>query len=142
MPEPIESAWAPVQAQGAFVKRGAAVITSMASTVYPAKGMARFWRFYKHVVGLTRGRADGEQWVESDVGGSTVAVTATDTGHPPGATGAAVAFETADPDALGDALRKQSVPFVAETGATPVCRMAAIEDPDRNHVTIHHRYSI
>lgn len=115
------------------------MITAMAFTVYPVSDMARSGRFYENVLGLTAGYVLGDQWVEYDVGGSTFAVTTTDMGHPPGAKGAVVAFETTDLDAFVKRLKEQSVPFVVEMFSTPVCRMAVIEDPDRNHVTIHQR---
>ncbi len=115
------------------------MITAIAFTVYPVRDMARSRRFYENVLGLTAGYVFGDQWVEYDVGGSTFAVSTTDMGHPPGAKGAVVAFETTDLDAFVKRLKEQSVPFVVETFSTPVCRMAVIEDPDGNHVTIHQR---
>jgi len=115
------------------------MITSMAFTVYPVREMARSRRFYEHVLGLTVGYTFGDVWVEYDVGGSTFAITTTDMGHPPGAKGAVVAFETSDLDAFVKTLKEKSVPFVVEILSTPVCRMAVISDPDENHVTIHKR---
>lgn len=117
------------------------MITSIAFTVYPVKDMTRSRAFYENVLGLTVRDAWGDQWVEYDVGGSTFAITTTDMGHPPGSKGAVIAFETTDLDALVTALKKQSVPFVVDTFSTPVCRMAVIEDPDQNHVTIHQRHN-
>ena len=67
--------------------------------------------------------------------------TTTDMGHPPGAKGAVVAFETLGFDAFVKTLKEKSVMFVVETFSTPVCRMAVIQDPDENHVTIHQRNS-
>ena len=116
------------------------MITSIAFTVYPVREMARSRRFYENVLGLTVGYTFGDVWVEYDVGGSTFAITTTDMGHPPGAKGAVVAFETSDLDAFVNTLKEKSVPFVVEPFSTPVCRMAVIEDPDENHVTIHKRH--
>ena len=115
------------------------MITSIAFTVYPVREMARSRRFYENVLGLTIGYTFGDVWVEYDVGGSTFAITTTDMGHAPGAKGAVVAFETADLDAFVKALKEKSVSFVVETFSTPVCRMAVIQDPDENHITIHKR---
>jgi predicted enzyme related to lactoylglutathione lyase len=116
------------------------MITSIAFTVYPVSEMARSRRFYEAMLGLKAGDYFGDEWVEYDVGGSTFAITTTDMGHPPGAKGAVVAFETTDLDAFVKRLQEQSVPFVVESFSTPVCRMAVIEDPDQNHVTIHQRH--
>ncbi len=115
-------------------------ITSIAFTVYPVREMARSRRFYENVLGLAAGRAFGNEWVEYDVGGSTFAITTTDMGHPPGAKGAVVAFETTDLDAWVKDLKTKSVSFIVEPFSTPVCRMAVIEDPDENHITIHQRH--
>jgi len=116
------------------------MITLMAFTVYPVREMARSRSFYENVLGLTVSSNFGDVWVEYDVGGSTFAITTTDMGHPPGAKGAVVAFETTDLDAFVKALKEKSVSFVVETFSTPVCRMAVISDPDENHVTIHKRH--
>jgi predicted enzyme related to lactoylglutathione lyase len=118
---------------------GAAMMTSVAFTVYPVADMARSRRFYEDVLGLKVGGAFGDQWVEYDVGGSTFAITTTDMGHPPGAKGAVVAFETADLDDAVKRLKQKAAPFVVEPFSTPVCRMAVIQDPDENHITIHQR---
>jgi predicted enzyme related to lactoylglutathione lyase len=37
-------------------------------------------------------------------------------------------------------MKERAVAFVTEAFATPVCRMAVIEDPDGNHITIHMRH--
>lgn len=116
------------------------MITSIAFTVYPVTDMARSRRFYEDVLGLAVGYTFGNEWTEYDVGGSTFAITTTDMGHPPGAKGAVVAFETSDLDAFVKRLKEKSVPFVVEVFSTPVCRMAVISDPDENHVTIHQRH--
>jgi predicted enzyme related to lactoylglutathione lyase len=61
-------------------------------------------------------------------------------GHPSGAKGAVVAFEVSNLDAFVKTLKEKSVPFVVGIFETPVCRMTVIEDPDRNHITIHERH--
>jgi predicted enzyme related to lactoylglutathione lyase len=69
------------------------------------------------------------------------AITTTDMGHPPGAKGAIVGFEVDDLDQFVGMLKSCCVQFVMDSFETPVCRMAVIEDPDRNHLTIHRRKS-
>ena len=100
-----------------------AMITSIAFTVYPVSNMERA-RYQ-------------DMWVEYDIGDSTFAITTTEAGHIPGAKGAVVAFEVSDFDAFMHKLKDRAVVFVAEPFDTPVCRMAVIEDPDGNHITIH-----
>ncbi|MEW6543117.1 MAG: VOC family protein [Nitrospirota bacterium] len=120
------------------------MITSMAFTVYPVKEMARARAFYEGVLGLRLShhfQYDRYEWVEYDLGDSTFAVTTMDMGHPPGAKEAVVGFETTDLDAFVATLKERSMPFVLDVFATPVCRMAVIEDPDGNHLVIHKRHS-
>lgn len=114
-------------------------ITSIAFSVYPVSDMERARRFYEGILGLSPEHVFGEAWCEYEVGGGTFALTTTEMGHEPGAKGAVVGFEVDDLDAFVALLKKKGVPFVTNVLVTPVCRMAVIEDPDRNHVTIHRR---
>jgi predicted enzyme related to lactoylglutathione lyase len=114
-------------------------IKSIAFTVYPVSNMERARAFYEHVLGLHMTYHYQDEWVEYDLGDGTFAITTTAMGHTPGAKGAVVAFEVSDLDAFVQKMKEQAVVFVTEVIDTPVCRMAVIEDPDRNHVTIHRR---
>jgi hypothetical protein len=58
----------------------------------------------------------------------------------PGAKEAIIGLETSDLDEFVARLKHQSVKFVLDTLATPVCRMAVVEDPDGNHLIIHKRH--
>lgn len=115
------------------------MIKSIAFTVYPVSDMARSRGFYEGVLGLTPGYNYGDEWVEYELGDSTFAISTTDMGHNPGALGAIIAFEVEDMDAYVNSLKEKSVKFVVDTFSTPVCRIAVIEDPDGNHITIHKR---
>ena len=115
------------------------MITSIAFTVYPVSNMERARAFYEHMLGLHLNHNYHDVWVEYDLSGSTFAITTTDMGHTPGAKGAMVAFEVSDLDAFIHKMRERAVPFVTEIFDTPFCRMAVIEDPDGNHITIHKR---
>ena len=117
------------------------MITSIAFTVYPVSNMERARAFYEHVLGLHVSHNYQDVWVEYDLGGSTFAITTTEMGHTPGAKGAVVAFELSDLDAFVHKMKERAVPFVTEIFDTPVCRMAVIEDPDGNHITIHKRHA-
>jgi predicted enzyme related to lactoylglutathione lyase len=79
--------------------------------------------------------------VEYDLAGATFAITTTDMGHSPGAKGGVVAFEVSDLDAFVHKMKGRAVSFITEAFDTPVCRMAVIEDPDGNHITIHKRHT-
>lgn len=116
------------------------MITSTAFTVYPVSHMARARIFYEHVLGLHVSHNYRNVRVEYDLGGSTVAITTTDMGQTPGAKGAVVAFEVSDLDAFIHKMKERAVTFVTEVFDTPGCHMAVIEDPERNHITIHKRH--
>ena len=117
------------------------MITSIAFTVYPVSNMEQARAFYEHVLGLHMTYHYQDEWVEYDLGDSTFAITTTEMGHTPGAKGAVVAFEVSDLDAFVHKMKERAVVFVMEIFDTPVCRMAVIEDPDGNPLTIHKRHA-
>lgn len=116
------------------------MITAIAFTVYPVSNLERARAFYEHVLGLHVSWHYQDSWLEYDLGASTFAISTTDMGHTPGAKGAVVAFEVSDFEAFVHKMKERAVPFVTEAFETPVCRMAVIEDPDGNHITIHKRH--
>ena len=116
------------------------MITSIAFTAYPVTDMARSKGFYEKVLGLKVGYNFKDKWVEYNVADSAFAITTTEMGHRPGAKGAVVAFEVTDLDSFVKTLKDKSVNFVAEAFSTSVCRMAVIQDPDGNEITIHQRH--
>lgn len=117
------------------------MITSIAFTVYPVSNMERARAFYEHVLGLHVSSNYRDVWVEYGVRDSTFAITTTEMGHTPGAKGAVVAFEVSDFEAYIHKMKERAVSFVMEPFDTPVCRMAVIEDPDGNHITLHKRHA-
>ncbi len=120
---------------------GETMITSIAFTVYSVSDMAAARRFYEGVLKLSCSSNFRDEWIEYDLGESTFAITTIDMGHTPGAPGGVVAFEVTDLDAFVQGLKQSGVPFVVEPMETGVCRMAVIQDPDRNHLTIHKRHA-
>lgn len=52
-----------------------------------------------------------------------------------------MAFEVSDLDAFVQKMKERAVSFITKAFNTPVCRMAVIEDPDNNHITIHKRHT-
>lgn len=115
------------------------MIKEIAFSFYPVTDMARARAFYEGSLGLKVAMNYDELWVEYDVAGATLAISTMMQGHQPGARGAGVALEVGDFDAAVAALRAQGVKFVLEPMDTPVCRMAAIADPDDNALAIHQR---
>lgn len=94
---------------------------------------------YEGVLGLHKTHDTQGEWLEYEIGSGTFALTTIEMGHPPGSKGAVVAFEVDDLDGFVKRLKEKAVSFAVEIFETPVCRMAVIEDPDGNQITIHKR---
>jgi predicted enzyme related to lactoylglutathione lyase len=115
------------------------MITEIAFFVYPVSDMARARRFYEGVLNLKLESNFGEEWIEYGIGGGTFAITTMDLEHRPGVPGGVIALEVLNLEMTLNRFKEQSVPFVREVFATPVCRMAIVADPDGNHIIIHKR---
>jgi predicted enzyme related to lactoylglutathione lyase len=117
------------------------MIKEIAFFVYPVSDMARARRFYEQDLGF---KLDGnweDKWVEYDVKGVAFAISTVLEGHQPGSRGAAVAFEVDNLEAVITQLRSTGAPILADIFSTPVCRMAAVADPDGNGLIIHQRHA-
>lgn len=112
---------------------------TIAFVAVPVKDIARARSFYEGTLGLKVTANWENQWIEYDIGESTIAVTAMFPGREPGARGAMIALEVANFDALLAGLRDKQVPFTTEPFDTPVCRGATITDPDGNEILLHAR---
>jgi predicted enzyme related to lactoylglutathione lyase len=109
--------------------------------VYPVRDMARARAFYGGVLGLAPGQSWEDQWVEYEVGSSTLALSAVMAGAQPGAKAGAVALETAEFDAAVAHLKAHGVKFPLEPMDSGACRFARFEDPDGNHLVLHQKHS-
>ena len=105
----------------------------------PVSDMARARAFYEDTLGLKLEMNYDNLWVEYDVRGVTLAITTMLQGHQPGVKGAGAALEVKDFEAAIASLRGKGVKFLLEPIDTPVCRMAAVADPDDNGLIIHQR---
>ncbi|GJL55004.1 MAG: glyoxalase [Nitrospirales bacterium] len=119
-------------------------ISEIAFTGYPVSDVQRAREFYEGILGLTPGDIDGEipgmpgiYWVEYAIGSQTLALS--NAWSPSGQSGPSIALEVDDFQDAIDHLKGHGVKIVAECIETPVCRMALIEDMDRNGITIHKR---
>ena len=115
------------------------MIHEIAFFFYPVSDMAAARAFYEGTLGLKLELNYDNLWVEYDVHGVTLAISTMLQGHEPGAKGAGAALEVKDFDAAIASLRGMGVKFLLEPMDTPVCRMAAMADPDRNGLIIHQR---
>lgn len=115
------------------------MISEVAFVFYPVSDMVRARSFYEQTLGLKAEMNYENLWVEYDIHGTTLAISTMLQGHQPGAKGAGVALEVGDFDAAIAALRSKGAKFLLEPMDTPVCRMAAIADPDDNGIILHKR---
>lgn len=107
---------------------------------YTVEDMDKAEAFYRDVLGMTvtteRGepgtRANG--WMELECGDVSIGLTAMDP-HPNGV----MAVAADDVKAAVEELRGKGVEIGMDTIETPVCFMAAIEDPDGNKILLHQR---
>jgi predicted enzyme related to lactoylglutathione lyase len=114
------------------------MVKKVAFTLYPVKDTQRARAFYEGTLGLKVGTASSNGiWTEYDLpGGGCLALFAT-TDLQPSASGASVALEVEDLDALVAGLKSQGVAFKAEMIPSPVCRMSIILDPEGNAIILH-----
>jgi predicted enzyme related to lactoylglutathione lyase len=116
-------------------------INEIAFSCYAVKDMARARQFYENVLNLKPGTvtdtANG-QWVEYEIGPHTLALGCAP-GFSPSPDGCSVALEVTDFEEAIKQLQAHQVKFRFEPFTSPVCRMAAIFDPDGNSVIIHKR---
>lgn len=113
-------------------------ITEVAYTGYPVTDMARARAFYEGVLGLAANVLH-PGWVEYELGPHTVAISNMSPEWKPSSSGPSLAFEVDDFPAAITHLKAAGVQFVLEPFESPVCHMAAIQDPDGNGLLIHKR---
>jgi predicted enzyme related to lactoylglutathione lyase len=115
------------------------MLKKVAFTMYPVRDGARARTFYEGTLGLTRGKyAPNGIWTEYDLpGGGCLALFATDDINPSADSGASVAFEVEDLDALTTRLKDEGVRFKSYMIHSPVCRMAIILDTEGNSIILH-----
>lgn len=114
-------------------------VIEIAFTGYPVTDMPRARAFYEGTLGLKPSSTFGEDWVEYDVGPSTIAITSMSKEWKPSSDGPSAALEVEDFDAAIEVLKKAGSKFVIEPMDSPVCRLAVVNDPDGNALAIHKR---
>ena len=120
-------------------------VKEIAFTGYPVTDIARARAFYEGLLRLKPGASfehEGKQWLEYDVGASTLAISnmAMDQ-WTPSADGPSAAFEVTDSEAAVETLRTAGVKFLLGPMASGVCKMLIVADPDGNSLVIHQRHA-
>ena len=113
-------------------------VQSLAFVGIPVTDMERAREFYEGVLGLSVAEEMmGGKWVEYDVGNNTLAIANVGPQWTPSDQGTGAALEVDDFEGAVKSLKDQSIPFAVEPFESPCCRMAIIQDPDRNNIVIH-----
>jgi predicted enzyme related to lactoylglutathione lyase len=103
----------------------------------PVTDIERARDFYEDILGLkVSDEMMGGKWIEYAVGDETLAI-ANVSDWIPSDQGTGAAFEVEDFDEAIKRLKDRDVRFAAEPFETPCCRMAIVQDPDRNKLIIH-----
>ena len=110
----------------------------VAFTCYQVKDAKRARAFYGETLGLTMGShsSDGV-WTEYDLPGGGCLGLFQSSDAQTSSSGAMIAFEVADLDALIARLKAEGVQFKADLIPSPVCRMSIIVDTEGNAVMLH-----
>jgi predicted enzyme related to lactoylglutathione lyase len=117
-------------------------VTEIAFSVYPVTDVKRARAFYEGTLGLKPGmvfEGEGIGWIEYEIGPGVVAIGAGSEHFKPSSNGGSVALEVDDFDQAIQELKEARAKFVVEPLDFPGCRMAAVQDPDGNTITIHRR---
>ncbi len=107
-------------------------VKHIAFTSYPVKDMARARKFYEGALGLEKGGDYEGKWVEYYLDNGCFAITTMFAGL-----GSGIAFEVDDVDKTYETLVAAGGEPHREPFATPGCRIALVNDPDGNIVTLH-----
>ena len=116
------------------------MLQKVAFSMYNVNDASRARAFYEETLGLTRGSASPDgTWTEYDLpGGGCLALFRHPNGQPMATgTGASVAFEVEDLDALNARLQAGGVAYKADLIHSPVCRMSVILDTEGNEIILH-----
>ena len=113
------------------------MIKHVAFFATPVSDIAKSRDFYEGKLGLTMTFNHQDQWVEYDIGETTIAITDMVDELKPGSPGGFVALEVTDLDTAIGKMKAEGVPVFRDILETPVCRLAVIGDPDNNGIMLH-----
>ncbi len=111
-------------------------ITDLAFTGIPVTDMKRAREFYEGALGLLPDpKMTSEMWTEYPIGAGTLAIACIGEQWQPSDKGTMAAFEVESLEDATARLEERKIEF--HKFDSPVCRMAAIQDPDGNRLVIH-----
>ncbi len=111
-------------------------INAIAFVGIPVTDMKRAREFYEGVLGLKPDpEMTGEMWTEYGIGSGTLAIACLGEMWQPSDQGTSAALEVENLEEAIARLEEKKIAF--EKYDSPVCRMAAIQDPDGNKLVLH-----
>ena len=115
-------------------------ITDIAFFAYAVSDMNKARAFYEGVLNLKpNSEYDGPNWVEYDIGATTLGIGCAPGMWDPSPKGASAALEMEDFDEALATVKAKNIPIVMGPHEFPSCRMVVIADPDGNRITLHKR---
>src|SRR5262249_20599444 len=110
---------------------------------YAVSDIKKAREFYEGFLGLVpNGEYDKEpdaQWVEYNIGPTTLGIGCAPGMWEPSEKGASAALEVEDFDAAVAEVKAKNIPIVMGPNDFPNCQMIVISDPDKNRITLHKR---
>jgi predicted enzyme related to lactoylglutathione lyase len=118
-------------------------VTRIAFFAYAVSDMPKARAFYEGVLGLKpNADFDGSgnpNWVEYDVGETTLGIGCAPGMWEPSPKGASAAIEVQDFEEALATVKSKGAPIVMGPHDFPTCRMVVVADPDGNRITLHTR---
>jgi predicted enzyme related to lactoylglutathione lyase len=113
----------------------------IAFTTYAVTNMTRARKFYEGVLCLKPARELNKNFVEYDIGRSTLAVGCAPKMWPPSRKGTTASLEVTDFDGALEHLKKKKIKPAMGPFDNLRCRMVCVRDPDGNMIVLHQRKS-
>ena len=118
------------------------MIKEIAFVTYAVVDVPKARDFYENTLGLKASNiweGEGMAFVEYEIGPHTLAIGKGAENFKVGMTGATVALEVDDFDAMIQRLKDHKVKFILDPHETGGCHMSIVNDPDGNQIMIHKR---
>jgi predicted enzyme related to lactoylglutathione lyase len=118
-------------------------INEIAFFAYAVSDIKKARDFYENILNLKPNSeyngSGHSNWVEYDVGSSTLGIGCAPGMWDPSPKGASAALEVEDFDEALAFIKAKNVPIVMGPHDFPSCHMVVIADPDGNRITLHKR---
>jgi predicted enzyme related to lactoylglutathione lyase len=118
-------------------------INEVAFFAYAVSDISKARAFYEGILGLKPNAefngSGGANWVEYDIGATTLGIGCAPGMWEPSTKGASAALEVEDFEEALATVKAKNIPIVMGPHEFPPCRMVVVADPDGNRITLHKR---